>query len=129
MTDWGFVIEGDPPSVNASYKIIYQGPRCPACGKGTARLAKHEAVNTWQDGAAWIAKSARPSGWSPARRTVIEVEWYTTRRHDSDNGLKSLSDAIAHGLGCDDAGFLMRVLVNEQDKSSPRTVVRIWNDG
>ena len=65
----------------------------------------------------------------PARRTVIEVEWYTARSHDSDAGLKALGDGLAVGLGCDDKGFLMRAMINEVDKAAPRTVVKITNAG
>jgi Holliday junction resolvase RusA-like endonuclease len=125
---WEFVIPGDPPSVNATYKIVYVGARCPTCGRGPARLGKHAGVETWQTEVAWRVRSARPSGWLPSRRTVIEVDQFTSRWHDSDNSFKALSDAIAAGLGCDDKGFLLRAMVNEVDKANPRTVVRVWND-
>lgn len=128
MSDFEFTVPGNPPSVNDTYKIVYTGARCPTCGRGQPRLGKSAGVETWQDGVAWLAKAARPSGWAPARKTVIEVEWHTTRWHDSDNGLKALSDGIAHGLGCDDRGFLVRVMRNEVDKVSPRTVVRVTNE-
>ena len=127
MTDWDFTIPGNPPSLNATYKIIYVGSRCPACGRGPARLGKADGVEEWQTEVAWRVKSARPSGWQPARRTIVEVEWYTSRWHDGDAGIKALQDGIAVGLGCDDKGFLIQVAANEVDKANPRTIVRVRN--
>lgn len=127
MIDWSFIIPGDPVSVNQTYKIVYIGKRCSICGRGPARLAKAAGVEAWQAEVGWLAKVARPSGWEPARRTIVEVDWYTTRPHDSDNGLKALGDGLAIGLGCNDKGFLMRAMSNEVDKAHPRTIVRIRN--
>jgi hypothetical protein len=128
MTEWTFTVSGNPPSLNATYRIVDIGKRCPCCGRGKSTLAKGDDVETWQTAVAWTVKSARPKGWEPARRTVIEVEWYTARWHDGDAGIKALSDGIAVGLGCDDKGFLVRVIANEVDKSNPRTVVRVGNE-
>ena len=128
MTDWGFTVAGNPPTLNSSYKIVDVGKRCPLCGRGRSTLAKHSEVAVWQEAVAWTVKSARPKGWVPARRTVIEVDWYTAKAHDGSAGTKALEDGIAFGLGCDDKGFLTTVLVNEVDKAAPRTVVRIGNE-
>jgi len=127
MTEWGFTVTGNPVTLNSTYKIVYHGARCSCCGRGAARLGKSGDVETWQTAVAWSAKAARPSGWMPARRTVVEVEWYTARWHDGDAGTKALMDGIAVGLGCDDRGFLPRIMVNEIDKAAPRTVVRVRN--
>ena len=127
VDEWEFTVFGNPVSLNSTYKIVYHGARCPSCGRGNARLAKAGGVEEWQTAVAWTVKAARPSGWMPARRTVIEVEWYTNRWHDGDNGLKALSDGIAVGLGCDDKGFLVQVIVNEVDKANPRALVRVRN--
>ena len=128
MSDFTFAVPGNPPALNATYKIVHHPPFCPVCHRGAPRLGKHDSVETWQTAVAWIAKSARPSGWAPARRTVIEIEWYTQRPHDADAGIKALLDGIAVGLGCDDKGFLPRVFQNETDKAAPRTVVRVTNE-
>lgn len=117
MSDFEFEIPGPKPSVNHMY--------LPTATIG--RLRKAPGVEVWQTGVAYIVRLARPSGWMPARRTVIEVEWYTQRWADSDNGFKALADAIAAGLGCDDKGFLLRAMVNEVDKVNPRTIVRVTN--
>lgn len=136
MSEWGFEIPGPQPGINDTYKIVYQGARCPTCGRGTPRLGKGDRVETWQVEIAWRAKAARPSGWRPARRVVVEVEWYAPRMamrvaeagHDSDAPAKALLDGIAHGLGIDDSVFLFRCMANEVDRKNPRTVVRIRND-
>ncbi len=126
MAEWGFTYAGNPPTLNATYKIVDFGLRCRVCGRGPkSGLKKAEGVERWQQDMAWLVKTARPSGWAPGRRTVIEVEWYTLRKHDGDAGNKALQDALAHALGCNDEGFLIRVMANEVDKASPRTVVRV----
>ena len=92
-------------------------------------LAKHAGVEAWQEAVAWSTKAARPSGWMPARRTVIEIRWFTTRAgRDADNPIKALLDGIKVGLGCDDKGFLPRVMENEKDARRPRTHVTVTND-
>ena len=117
MSEWGFTIPGTAPSVNHMY--------LPGSKFGSRRKAP--GVEAWQTSVAYLVRSARPSFWTPARRVIIEVEWYTKRRSDSDNGFKALADAIAGGLGCDDEAFLMRAMVNEVDKANPRIMVRIRN--
>ena len=129
MSDWEFEVAGDPPSLNDTYKIAYMGQRCPACGRGQPRLMKAAGVETWQEAVAWRTKEARPSGWMPARRTIIEIRWFTTRAgRDADNPIKALLDGIKVGLGCDDKGFLPRVLQNEKDARWPRTHVVVTNE-
>lgn len=128
MNEWGFTVDGPQPVLNHSYRIVYVGARCPTCGRGPARLAKADGVESWQEAVAWQAKAARPSGWVPGRRTIIEVEWFAARAKDSDSSAKALLDGIAHGLGCDDKGFLVRVMRNEVDKAAPRTIVRVRDD-
>lgn len=125
---WGFTVEGNPPSLNSTYAIVYMPPYCPACHRGQPRLGKKSPVETWQELVAWRAKSARPSGWTPGRRTIIEYELYVMREgRDADGPVKALLDGIKHGLGCDDRGFLARAMLIEKDKANPRMVVRLWN--
>lgn len=133
--EWRFEIPGPQPGVNAAYKVVTHPPFCKVCGQGKPRLGKHERVETWQTEIAWLTRAARPSGWMPGRRVIVEVEWYADRMnlkaaeagHDSDGPAKPLLDGIAAGLGMDDAPFLFRAMVNEVDRANPRTVVRIRN--
>ena len=120
MPDFEFEVPGDPPSLNDTYQVVT------VAGKG--RLAKKGHVLVWQTHVAWAAKIARPSGWMPARRTVIEYEMFTIRAgRDADGPVKALLDGIKVGLGCDDNGFLPRAMSNEKDRDHPRVVVRVTN--
>ena len=125
---WEVTIAGNQPSVNDTYTVVHHPPFCPSCRRGIPRLGKKPHVETWQDAIAWSVKSARPRGWMPARRTRIEIEWYTEQAgRDADGPLKALLDGIKVGLGCDDKGFLPSVILNEKDKLNPRTIIRLEN--
>jgi Holliday junction resolvase RusA-like endonuclease len=117
MTDFSVVIDGNPPALNTTYKIITI--------KGRGRLAKHSAVSSWQDTVAWLTRAAKPADWEPSRRVRVEISWYAARKRDADAGMKALLDGLAVGLGIDDACFLPTVLLNEVDKARPRTEVTI----
>jgi len=129
MTDFEVVIPGSPAAVNRAYRPIVRGARCPVCGGGRPGLAKNEGVETWQVEVAWRTKTARPKGWMPARRVVVEMEFWMGREgRDADGPIKQLLDGIAEGLGVNDRIFLPRVISNEVDHGDPRTIVRIRND-
>lgn len=129
MSEFRFTILGVPPTVNHSYHIIYTGGRCPACGRGHARLAKAPGVETWQEAVAWQTKAARPSGWMPGRRVRISVTYWMPRAgRDAHNSAKALLDGIAHGLGVDDAGFLLHENSIEVDRANPRLEVTVSNE-
>lgn len=128
MSDFEVEIPGSPGAINRAYKVVQFGPRCPACGRGKPGLAKNDGVEAWQTEVAWRVKSARPAGWKPARRVIIEMDFYMGREgRDGDGPTKPLLDGIAEGLGVDDRIFLGRVISNEVDRANPRTVVRIIN--
>lgn len=128
VADWSVTIPGSPGAVNRAYIVRQYGPRCAVCGRGKPGLAKSPGVETWQTEIAWRVKMARPAGWQPARRVIIEMEFWMGREgRDGDGPTKPLLDGIATGLGVDDRIFLGRVMSNEVDKASPRTVVTIRN--
>lgn len=116
---WIIEVPGPAPAINSTYH--------PVVVRGHLRLAKRSEVLTWQDTVAWLVKASRPLGWSPARRVLITIEWYSPRKRDCDSGVKAALDAIASGLGVDDACFLLSVPVNEVDKANPRTRITIEN--
>lgn len=121
-------IPGSPAAINRAYVVREYGARCPTCGRGKPGLAKAPAVENWQTEVAWQVKNARPSGWAPARRVVVEMDFYMARAgRDGDGPTKPLLDGIAVGLGVDDRIFLGRVMKNEVDRKFPRTIVRIRN--
>ena len=125
---WSVTISGSPAAINRAYKVVQFGARCPACGRGKPGLAKNEGVESWQTEVAWRVKTARPKGWEPARRVVVEMDFYMGREgRDGDGPTKPLLDGIAQGLGVDDRIFLGRVMLNEVDRTNPRTIVRIEN--
>jgi Holliday junction resolvase RusA-like endonuclease len=124
MNGWTVEIPGPAPALNTTYKVVVTKN---ALGKPVTRLAKHGAVATWQDAAAWLVKAARPKGWQPGRRVLVTIEWYSPRKRDCDAGVKAALDAVAVGLGIDDGCFLLSVPVNEIDKANPRTLLRIEN--
>jgi Holliday junction resolvase RusA-like endonuclease len=129
VSEFRFVVEGSPPSINRTYKIVYMHPFCHSCGRGRATLAKASEVATWQDQVAWLAKAARPSGWMPARRVRIIMDVYVkNERQDADGPSKALQDSVAHGLGFDDRICLLTTRRKEVDKLRPRIEVSIENE-
>src|SRR5690348_13184219 len=126
MADFTIEIPGSPAAINRAYKPIVAGPRCPTCGYGRPGLAKNDNVETWQTEVAWRAKAARPRGWQPTRRVIIELEFWMSRDgRDADGPLKPLLDGLAEGLGVNDRIFLPRVISSEVDHANPRTVVTV----
>ena len=127
-TGWSFTIPGSPGAINRAYKPIVVGPRCHVCGYGKPGLAKNDNVENWQTEVAWIAKTTRPRNWTPARRVIVELEFWMAREgRDGDGPIKPLLDGIAEGIGVDDRIFLARVMSNEVDHKNPRTIVSIVN--
>jgi hypothetical protein len=128
MPDFEVLIPGSPGAINRAYKPIVAGPRCRVCGYGRPGIAKNDNVEAWQTEVAWRVKAARPSGWLPARRVVIEMFFWMGREgRDGDGPTKPLLDGIAVGLGVDDRIFLGRVMSNEVDRANPRSVIHVEN--
>lgn len=126
---WTVEIAGNPPTINASYKIVYMRPFCPVCNRGTARLGKAPDVEVWQTAVAFSVQAARPRGWQPSRRVRIGIEWYMIRAgRDADGPLKACLDGIKVGLGIDDRIFLPTIISNEIDRAAPRTVLTLSNE-
>lgn len=61
---------------------------------------------------------------------VVEATYYKPdkRRRDTDNSRKVLADAVARGLGVDDAQFLWRDMSVEVDRDNPRVELEIYQD-
>jgi len=119
-----FRIPTQPPSVNASYKIVRQYGKG---GKPYMTLAKHEEVLQYQMVAANIAKHAMPKGWAPAGQVEIRYWFHLGREADTDNLLKALNDGIAHGLGLNDKVFLP--CVQEKTTGNKEPYVEVEVDG
>lgn len=126
MTEFTVEVPGSPGAINRAYKPITVGPRCRVCGYGKPGLAKNDNVENWQTEVAWRVKAARPRGWLPTRRVIIEMEfWMGKEGRDGDGPTKPLLDGIAEGLGVNDRIFLGRVMSVEVDKANPRTLIRV----
>jgi hypothetical protein len=123
---WSFTVEGQPPSLNHMYKIIYV-PRRNGAGL-VASLGKEANVEVYQSGVTYIAKAARPSGWAPGRRVRILYSYYLNRDADCDNLKKAMNDAIALAIGCNDKAFLATDVLKETDRRRPRVEVEVINE-
>ena len=123
---WGFTIEGQPPSVNHLYTIGWR-PRKNGSGLGPC-LIKADGIETYQAGVTYIVKTARPSGWKPARRVRLLYTYHLTRDADCDNLKKAMNDAIASALGVNDRIFLATDVSKEIVKANPRVEVEVVNE-
>ena len=102
-TAFSFEIPGQPPSWNSSYRIV----RVPHRGGGShLQLAKTDEGWKYQLVAATIVRRAKPKGWSPEGQVRVRYWFRLKRAMDATNCLKLLEDAIAEGLGVNDAIFL-----------------------
>lgn len=110
---WRFVVPGDPPSVNHTYRYHY------------GRVSKDAAVATYQMVVANAVRNARPKDWSPPEQIRIRYWMRVHGRIDADNALKALNDAIAHGLGVNDACFLPCVMEKSTGNRHPYVEVEI----
>ena len=126
MSEFTVVVPGSPGAVNRAYKVVSFGPRCPACGRGKPGLGKNDGVEAWQTEVAYRVRAAKPRGWTPTRRVIIEFSFWMGRAgRDGDGPTKPALDAIATGLGVNDNIFLGRVMLNEVDKANPRMIVTV----
>lgn len=94
MSEWSFVVPGQPPSVNHLY------------GQHGGRRFKAAGVEAYQVLVSHVVKLARPRDWVPAGDVRIEYAFYLNRPADCDNLAKALNDAIAAALGVNDRTFL-----------------------
>jgi len=136
MGSFSVTIEGQPPSVNHSYRPIkkpmkdaFGQPIYSAEGRQVVRmgLAKNQKVTDYQQLVVWRTRAAKPSGWQHDGEWIrTSYRFYLTRRMDCDNALKALNDAIALALGVDDFWFLPCVTSKTvNSKEPPRVEVTI----
>jgi hypothetical protein len=99
-----FVIEGQPPSWNASYRIV----RVPHRGGGShQQMAKTLVAEQYQMLLVKpAARRAKPPNWKPQGQVRVMYWIRLGRGMDADNALKLLNDGIAAGLEVDDKLFL-----------------------
>jgi Holliday junction resolvase RusA-like endonuclease len=91
-------------------------------------MRKTSEATAYQVGVTQIVKTARPTGWVPARRIYIVYRmWFDTDRRDASNAIKLLEDGIAVALGVNDNTFLPCVASKETDRANPRVEVTVRN--
>jgi Holliday junction resolvase RusA-like endonuclease len=104
---WSFVLPSQPPSWNHSYKIVTQYRQRRDGGRiGFSTLAKLESVVDYQQKAALIIRSARPSHWQPEGQLRIVYRFFLTHDVDCDNLQKAINDAIESATSIDDSRYL-----------------------
>jgi hypothetical protein len=123
---WTFEIPGQPPSWNASYKIVrrYRDGKAPF-----HTLAKTPDVIAYQSVAKMIIGAARPSRWSPSGQVRIFYWLYLSHDIDCDNIMKAIHDSIQAATGVDDKRFLPCVVSKEiVERSMARVRVIVSED-
>lgn len=121
MTDWSFVLPGQPPSWNDSYRIVrQQGRRGPYM-----TLAKKQKVIDYQEMAVLLIRSARPRHWDPSGQVRLMYDFHLIRDIDCDNAMKAIHDALQMATGVDDKRFLPCVRSKELVNVSPRVEVLV----
>lgn len=109
---WTVTIPGQPVSGNHANKI---GRGYRRGGIPFPKIVKTSAAEAYQNGAAFLVRTARPSGWKwDGRYVVVEYRMYLAEPEpDATNVIKVLEDAIFPALGIDDRWALPRVMHKE----------------
>ena len=130
---WRFEIPGQPPSWNASYKIVRKY-RTTTTGKKVPfhTLAKEKPVIEYQDGARLIIQAAKPSRWAPDWQVRVYYWFFLSRDMDCDNIMKAINDSIEQATGVNDKRFLpcamMKVIVPKAQAKVRVTIVDPGSD-
>lgn len=129
---WSFTIPGQPLSWNHAYKrVTYRKKQPDGSVNVINRMGKADGVEEWQNGIIYLAKAARPSGWTHPKDTPIRIRYrfYTYPLIDTDNMKKLVNDAIAKAIGVNDKWFLTCDVVNvKTNEGLQRIEVEIDND-
>ena len=129
---WSFTIQGQPLSWNHAYKrVTYKQRQADGSLRILNRMGKADGVEAYQDSIIYLAKAARPSGWTHPEKTPIRIRYwfYTYPLIDTDNMKKLVNDAIAKAIGINDKWFLTCDVVNVKTKDGlQRIEVQIDND-
>lgn len=100
---WKVVIPGQPPTVNKMYtnrKAVDNRGRV-----YQARVKVPEAA-AYQEMAALIVRTKKPSNWNPAGFVRVDIDLYLQKDIDADNTLKAVLDAVERGTGVNDKWYL-----------------------
>lgn len=97
---------GRPPTWNDSYRIVRKYTYRNGQKHYFHTLAKTDQLVRWQEDMVLIAKSAKPSKWSPT--SWVRVDWRVRlERHiDMDNLQKAVNDVLEMATGVNDKWFV-----------------------
>jgi Holliday junction resolvase RusA-like endonuclease len=110
-------LQGQPPSTNHLYHIVYVG-RHP-------RMAKKPEIETYQVLVTYLVRAAKPSGWVSGAHVRLLYDFFLKRDIDCDNALKAMNDAIAIALDVNDKLFLPCVRSKTIGVRDPHVLVEI----
>lgn len=120
---WTIVIPGQPISGNHSSKI---GRGFRRGGIAYPKIIKTDEAAAYQQAAALIVRTAKPSGWVwDGGQVVVEYRFWLTRDADCTNLIKVVEDAVFPAIGVDDKYALPRAMSKEIVKVNPRVEVTI----
>lgn len=117
---WTVSLPGQPPSVNALYRATIRTDRS---GRSYPGIIKSDRARAYHDAAIWLIRAARPGRWKPEGMIRIQLSLYLANDIDSDNTIKTISDAVQTALGIDDKRFLW--CVHSKEVGLPRSQARV----
>lgn len=108
---WTIIIPGNPPSGNHANKI---GRGYRRGGIAFPKMVKTPEAEAYQQGAAYIVRTARPSDWRwDGQQIVVEYRFFLSRDADCTNLIKVIEDAVFPAIGVDDKYALPRAMSKE----------------
>lgn len=127
---WRFVVPGQPPSVNHSYRIIRLRRKD---GTSFQRLGKLKNIEQYQLLVKALAERAKPEDWDPGPYNpkigegliTIRFWFYVKRDIDTDNTKKAINDALKWAMGIDDKRFLGQDMWKETGHKEPYVEIEV----
>lgn len=120
---WSVTIPGDPPSGNHANKI---GRGFRRGGVSFPKIVKTAEAEAYQQGAALLVRTAKPSGWTGGGAQIrLTYRAFLSRDIDCDNISKVVGDAIKGAINIDDSFFLICFASKVIDKANPRIEVTL----
>jgi len=116
MSEFELTILGRPPSWNSAYRAR------------NSYIYMTREVKNWKEMVTILAQSARQTQqWSckPDTMLIVDLWIHVNRSMDADNILKLTLDAVAEGIGVNDARFLPRVWELKKKCDEERIVIKI----
>jgi Holliday junction resolvase RusA-like endonuclease len=108
------VLDGLPPTTNASYKT------------GQGRFYMTAEAKAWKLATSLLVKAARLADWRDVKELLVIVTFHMTRpaQRDVDGMVKLLLDAVADGLGFNDKR-VASLFVSKEKAAADSTEIRV----